>query len=43
MGLFDDDDEDKKDDKKEEKKYSLKELKDMAKLLRNLVGSGKKK
>ena len=42
MGLFDDDD-DKKDDKKEEIKYSIKELRNMAKLLRDLVGSGKKK
>ena len=40
MGIFDDDD---KKDKKEEKKYSIKELKAMANLLRDLVGKEKKK
>jgi len=39
MGLFSDDEEKPKktDDKKEEKKYSIKELKSMAKLLKELI------
>lgn len=40
MGIFDND---KKKDVKEEKKYSIKELKAMANLLRDLVGKEKKK
>ena len=38
MGIFDDNDDDKKKKtEKEEKKYSIKELKAMAKLLKELV------
>ena len=43
MGLWDDDDEKPGKNKKEEKTYTLKELKKLASVLREIVGSGKKK